>query len=337
MLEPDDQPSLLMSFGDHLDELRRRLIYALAGPIPIFIVCLVFGSSLLTFLCAPLLEQLRAAGEPPTLLATSPLESFNSYLKVATIVTFIVSMPWIVYQVWLFIAPGLYAAERRFVYFLLPLSAALTALAMLFLYKVVLPLSLYFLIMFGSGLIGEGVRTAEVPPGVTFPTVPMLPGDPALAPLPPGSMWLNQDLNQLRFKLPEDKVVGVPLLRGGAIAQQYRIGEYISLVFGLALVFAICFQVPVVLMLLSWIGVIGVGDLSPYRKHILFGCAVVAAIFPTQDPWSLIFLTAAMYGLFEFGLILMRFVPADRVKHGLSIADRLNKLRTSRTDGDSEA
>lgn len=328
-----------MSFGDHLDELRRRLILALLGPLPIFILCLVFGSTLLTFITAPLLEQLRLAGEPPTLIATSPLESFNSYLKVASIVTLITAMPWILFQAWLFIAPGLYAAERRFVYFLLPLSAGLAATAMVFLYKLVLPLSLYFLIAFGSGLVNQGVRPAPPAEGVVIPALPQFQGDPTAEAAPPGSMWLNRDLNQLRFRLDDGGVVGVALVRGGAIAQQYRIGEYVNLVFGLALVFALSFQVPVVLMLLSWVGVIEPGDLTPYRRHILFGCVLLAAIFPSQDPWTLMMLSVALYALFELGLGLMRFVPASRIATGLSIAERLDRFRAQgvRESAESEA
>lgn len=330
----EELDSPLMSFGDHLDELRRRLVLALLAPIPIFVVCLIYGSPLLTFLARPLLDQLRAAGESPTLLATSPLEAFNTYLKVATIITIILSMPWILYQAWLFIAPGLYASERRFVYFLLPLSGALTALGMVFLYKVVLPISLFFLILFGSSLIGEGTRPAiAIPQGVTLPAAPVLKGDPDLKALPPGSMWINEDLRQLRFRLDDEKsIVGVPLIRGGGggIAQQYRIGEYINLVFALAIVFSICFQVPVVLMLLSWVGALVPKDLTPYRRHILFGCVVVSALFPSQDPWTLLLLSGAMYGLFEFGLALMRFVPPGRVQAGLPVMERLRRMRQER-------
>ncbi|HVZ94899.1 MAG TPA: twin-arginine translocase subunit TatC [Phycisphaerales bacterium] len=317
----------IMSFGDHLDELRRRLLFCILGPIPIFIVCLVYGSSLLTFLTAPLIQQLRAAGEPASLLATSPIEPFNAYLKVATIVTILVSMPWILYQLWLFISPGLHAAERRFVYFLVPLSAMLTAVAMLFLYYLVLPVSLYFLITFGSSLVSEGIHTIPAPPGITFPAAPIIDGDPDPQSIPPGGYWLNRDLNQLRFRMADGAIVGVPLIKGGAIAQQYRIGEYISLVFGLALIFALCFQVPVVLMLLSWVGILVPSDLTKFRRHILFACVVVAALFPSQDPWTLIMLSVAMYGLFELGLALMRFVPPDRVRRGLPIAERLRHWR----------
>ncbi|MCA9307848.1 MAG: twin-arginine translocase subunit TatC, partial [Phycisphaerales bacterium] len=144
-----------MSFGDHLEDLRRRVIMAGLGFIPIFVLALLFGRPILAFLTIPLTEALRDAGQPAGLLATSPLETFGAYMRVSVIVGVMVAFPWMLYQLWLFVAPGLYTHERRFVYFLVPLSTALTAAAAVFLYKFLLPVSLYFLIAFGSTIVQE--------------------------------------------------------------------------------------------------------------------------------------------------------------------------------------
>ncbi len=314
---------LTMTFGDHLEDLRRRLFWALLGPIPILIVCLIFGGPLLEFLVHPLETQLRAASQPIRLLATSPVEPFGAYLKVGMSVAVLISAPWILYQVWLFIAPGLYEHERRFVYFLIPGSAVLTAAAMVFLYKLMLPVMLRFFIVFGSLIVQTSPATAPIPDGVTLPTAPILSADPQTP--EPGQFWINDSIRELRFAaVGRDGsvvILGAPLATGGTISQQYRIGEYVNLVFGLALVFAIAFQLPLVMLLLSWTGILKASDLAPWRKHALFVCAIAGAFFTPADPGSMILLAAPLYLLFELGLFLMRALPASRVAQGFSTHD----------------
>jgi sec-independent protein translocase protein TatC len=301
----------VMSFGDHLEELRRRVVHALAGIVVLFGLALYFGGPLLEMIAAPLLAELRSAGQSPTMLATSPLEAFGSYIKVATVAALVLGMPWLLYQLWLFVAPGLYPREQRFAYFLLPMSGVLTAAGLAVLYFVILPISLYFLISFGSGLMDRSVPTVAAPAGVEMPGVPVLEGDPAESAT--GSMWINRPLGQLRVRTGPGEVMGLTLVHGGVIAQQYRVSEYVNLVFLLGLAFAVAFQVPLVMLLLSWAGIITPADVVKRRKHVILGCVVGAALLPTQDPWSLLLLSGMLIGLFEFGVMLMRFVPARRV------------------------
>jgi len=312
-----------MSFGDHLEELRRRLIWGFVGPLPIFIICLIFGGPLLEFLVEPASAQLKAAGLPARMLATSPTEPFTAYLKVAMVVTLLFGAPWILYQVWLFVAPGLYSHERRFAYFLFPLSGLLTVTAAVFLYTVMLPVSLRFLILFGSMLIQSPAATAPTPDGTTLGSLPVLradPVDPA-----PGSWWINETLNEIRVAVPapakgnnseptaRSVVRGVPLSGGGMIAQEYRIGEYVNLVFALGVVFAVAFQLPVVLLLANWLGLVERAWLEKQRRYAVFILAVVSAMATPADPMSMLFLMLPLMGLFEVAILLMRFVPAGRV------------------------
>lgn len=321
-----DEPRI-MTFGDHLDELRRRLLWAGVGIVSMFVVGLFFGSLVLGILTDPLIHALKATGQAPTLLATSPLEGFGAYIKIATVSAFVVSMPWALYQLWLFVAPGLYDKERRFVYFLLPLSAVLTAAGALFLYFVILPISLFFLISFGAGLLSETATSAPLPPGVTLPVTPILAQEPA-APAP-GEWWVNSTMAQLRVRVDADRTMGVPLVGNGMIAQQYRISEYVNLVLMLGIAFSIAFQMPLALLLLGWVGLVTPADLTRYRKYVIFGCVVGSALMPTQDPWSLLALSGVLYGLFELGIVFMRLVPPRRVAEGL--------MSRSSGDGDKEA
>lgn len=310
-----------MSLGDHLDELRRRLILALLGIIPLVILGFAIGGTLLEFLLQPLIEALRASDQPIRLLATSPFETFLSYLKISLAFAIVCSFPWILYQLWRFVAPGLYAAEKRFVYFLIPLSAALTALGMLFLYTLLLPISLYYLILFSTAIVTDNPGAVPLPPNAAPSQVLVLPADPTkddLDQLPVGAQWVNTRLNELRINMGNGRIGGLSLRAGGTIAQEYRVGEYTSIVFALAVGVAIAFQLPLVMMLLGWSGIIDPRFIARYRRHALFVCAILGAVFTPADPFSMVMLAIALYLLFEFGLILMRFVPASRVAKGLA-------------------
>lgn len=325
-----------MSFGDHLDELRRRLVFALIGVGLIFVVAVVFGGQLLEIITQPVTTALHDAGQAANLQATSPLESFTAFLKIATVAAMLVGMPWILYQAWLFISPGLYAHEQKFVYVLIPMSLMMTAIGLLFLYFVVLPLCLYFLIDFGAGLVPSITTTAPLPAGIVLPQVPVLAADPPDAAV--GAYWFNSSIGQLRLVEKPGHVVAIAFGSGSVIAQQYRVGEYIDLVLMMGLAFGIAFQVPLVLMLLSWAGIVRPEHLTPYRKKIFFGCVIGAALLPTQDPWSLLVLSVMLAGLFEFGILLMRFMPLRRIAGMTPDAATAGTAgRAAYTDGDAEA
>ncbi|MEM1424475.1 MAG: twin-arginine translocase subunit TatC [Planctomycetota bacterium] len=314
-----------MSFGDHLDELRRRIVLVLVAIVPLFVGAMFVSSGVLEFLLEPLRDALQRGGQPQSILATSPLEPFIAYLKVAFVLTLLVGTPWVLLQAWLFVAPGLYLRERRFVYFLIPLSTALTSLGMVFLYKVLLPISLYFLITFNAALIDRPTGEAEVPADAAIVTLPLLDGAPAPSAIeggavPPGSVYYNERTGQVQFVRPDGSVGTIPVRGEGLIAQEYRLGEYVGLVFTLAIVFALASQLPVVMLLLSWVGLLEVGFASRYRRHVGFGCAVAGAVLTPQDPISMVAMGAALYLLYEFGLLLMRFVT-PRVVAGVGDDD----------------
>ncbi len=306
-----------MTLGEHLEELRKRLIVGLLGLVPLLVLGLVFGDELLRLILIPVEHALIRAGQAPTLQALSPIETFASYIKVGFVSAFMLGVPWLVIQLWLFVRPGLYDHERRFARLLVPLSVVLTLAAALFLYFVMLPLMLFFLISFGSSIGREAPITMPLPEGVVLPIAPVLsfdPTDPA-----PGAVWVNGPLRQLRINVGDGAgVLSAPLVGSGLIAQQYRLREYVDLVFTMGIAFAIAFQTPIVVMLLSWAGIVDPKVLAKFRKHIVLGCVVAAAVLtPTGDPVTLALMTAPLYLLFESGLFLARFVPAKRVAQGV--------------------
>ena len=108
-----------MSLMEHLDELRRRIVHSAAYLAAGFIVAWFLRNYLLHFLQAPLLHIGKS------LVFTHPMDALNLYLQVALLGGAILASPFILYQVWLFIAPGLYQKERRFV---VPFMAATVGL-----------------------------------------------------------------------------------------------------------------------------------------------------------------------------------------------------------------
>ena len=100
-----------MSFLEHLDELRRRIIVSAAAVFVGFLVAFAFINRIFGFIMRPLQQVLPEGGK---LMYTEPAEAFLLYMKVAALVGLLMAAPVVLWQLWLFIAPGLYANEKRF-------------------------------------------------------------------------------------------------------------------------------------------------------------------------------------------------------------------------------
>jgi sec-independent protein translocase protein TatC len=308
-----------MSLGEHLEELRRRLIWALLGLVPILAVSMVFGERLLGFLVAPLQASLQAHGETGEIIATGLLETFNAYIKISLIAAMLVGSPWILYQLWRFVAPGLYSHERRFVYFLLPLSTVLTISGVVFLFKLILPLMLSFFIQFGAGIGAHEITTAPLPQGTTLPHVVVLDHDPPEPQV--GDDWINKTemLHRICIGIDGDGnriIASERMQKGMGITLQNRVSEYIKLLLTLGMAFAIAFQTPVIVLLLGWAGILDRATLSKYRKHAILVCAILAALLTPGDPASMILMLIPLYALYELGGLLLKYFPASRVAAG---------------------
>lgn len=310
-----DSP-LVMSFGDHLEDLRKRVLLAIVGIIPIFAVAFFFGRPLLGFLIKPALEKLHEGGQPPVLQATSPFETFGTVVQIALVVTVLVGAPWLLYQLWRFVSPGLYAHEKRIAYLLIPFSALLTLASMLFLYFVILPVILAFFIGFNAAVAGEqrapGIVLIE---DTVLPMIPILQGDPIDPPV--GSMWINEPLMQQRVyfgdKDGKPQIFVAQLTTQTGILQQYRISEYIKTLLNMGLAFGIAFQTPVVIVMLGWVGLLDPRAMGKWRKHAVAVCAVLGALLTPADPVSMILLALPLYLLYELGLFILRVLPIERV------------------------
>jgi sec-independent protein translocase protein TatC len=142
-----------MSFGDHLEEFRQRLIHALIGLVVALVVCMVFGGWIFDFLKYPLIAVMIERGEDVSkLVVLKATGAIITYFRVCLYTALVLAGPWILYQFWRFIAVGLYPNERRYVHASVPFSAALFIGGALFFVFVVCKQMLAFLFMFSDWL-----------------------------------------------------------------------------------------------------------------------------------------------------------------------------------------
>ena len=138
----------------HLVELRTRLLRAISAILLVFIALIYFSNNIYDFVAQPLLSQLP---EGTSMIATDVATPFLTPIKLTLVVSFFVAIPYLLYQAWAFIAPGLYQHERRLILPLVASSAVLFYAGMAFAYSVVFPLVF-------------GFFTSTAPAGVTVAT-----------------------------------------------------------------------------------------------------------------------------------------------------------------------
>jgi sec-independent protein translocase protein TatC len=139
-----------MPFLAHLEELRRRIIFSILGIVAGFFLCWSFADRLFGLMQQPIIQALQHHGVGGRLVYLNPTEPFNLYLMVSLVLGLFAASPFVFYQFWLFIAPGLYRAERRYVLPFLLSTVGLFLAGGLFGYKMVYPASLDFLIGYGE-------------------------------------------------------------------------------------------------------------------------------------------------------------------------------------------
>ena len=149
--EQDVVEETRMNLGDHLEELRLRLIYSVVAVVVTFLVVFfLFRQQAMRVVAAPIMEALSGLGYEPALVALGPQDRFLAYVKVSGLVSLFLSSPVVIYHLWQFVAAGLYPNERRYVHLLFPFSAVSFLLGVLFAYFVLVRFGLRFLYGFGE-------------------------------------------------------------------------------------------------------------------------------------------------------------------------------------------
>jgi sec-independent protein translocase protein TatC len=138
-----------MSFLEHLEELRARLLHSIYALLVGGGICFYFHEPIYHYLAKPLTDTLRAAGMPPKLAYTNPVDPFNLYIKLSIVCGIFLASPYILLQLWLFISPGLYRHEKKYVWPFVLLTSGLFICGGFFAYKLAFPKALAFLVGFG--------------------------------------------------------------------------------------------------------------------------------------------------------------------------------------------
>jgi sec-independent protein translocase protein TatC len=139
-----------MSLLQHLEELRKRVIISATAIIGCFLVCWWKADLIFGYMQRPIVKALTAHHMDTQLVYTAPTEPFNLYMKVGLVAGIFVASPIVLYQVWLFIAPGLFRNEKRYVLPFMSSTVALFLAGGVFGYFMVYPAALDFLIGYGQ-------------------------------------------------------------------------------------------------------------------------------------------------------------------------------------------
>ncbi len=329
-LNPDD---VRMTLGEHLEELRNRLIKAMLALLVTALLCwFVFIDQIMGLLAAPLMAALDVNDQVQSLHTMSPAESFVTELKVAFIVGFILAAPVVLAQIWGFVGAGLYPHERKWVTRFLPVSVALFFVGASFLLFVVSPFLLNFLVVYRTEYpdyhkyfqwVLSRKEQQEIPTTrpeqnwpaalATQPAIPALMDDPVDA--PEGRPWINRSEHQVRVRYG-DRIYRIAQLEdlgaGARVTPMIRMSDYVIFVLELAAAFGIGFQVPVVVAFVGAIGLASASAMGKVRRYVWFGMAIVAAIVTPPDVVSMLMLLVPMVALYEVGLLAARFFERER-------------------------
>ena len=229
------------SFISHLIELRERLLKATVAVLVVLVALVPFANKLYAWLALPLIAHLPQGG---TMIATEVISPFLTPLKLAFFVAIVIAMPVVLYQLWAFVAPGLYKHEKRLAVPVLVSSVFLFYVGCAFAYFLVLPAVAKFM----SGV---------APTGVTV--------------------------------MPD-------------------IGRYLDFALMLFLAFGLCFEVPVVLVILVAVGMVTPAQLSASRRYAIVGAFILAALFTPPDVLSQVMLAVPMCLLYELGILGARML-----------------------------
>ncbi len=149
---PDPEEAQLngkqMSFLEHLEELRKRILHAIVSVLIAAGLCFWQADKIYAWLAKPLTDTLRALKLQPTLVYINPVDPFNLYIKLSIMGGVIIASPYVLLQLWLFISPGLYRNEKKYVWPFVSLTSGLFICGAYFAYRLAFPAALRFLVSY---------------------------------------------------------------------------------------------------------------------------------------------------------------------------------------------
>jgi sec-independent protein translocase protein TatC len=237
----DSQATAKQPLMAHLLELRNRLLRVFIVVLVIFAALFPFSESLYLYISEPLRAFLPSTS---TMIATEVTSPFLTPFKLALVSAMFVSMPYILYQLWAFVAPALYKQEKKIALPLFCASVILFYTGMAFAYYLVFPLVFLFF-------------TSVAPEGISV--------------------------------MPD-------------------IRAYLDFVLKLFMAFGLSFQIPIAVVILSWLGTVNPNRLATKRPYVFVLCFVVGMLLTPPDIISQALLAIPMWLLFEVGILFGRLV-----------------------------
>jgi sec-independent protein translocase protein TatC len=248
------EEELRMPFWGHLEELRKRLVRSVIAIAVGFAACFNYSEQILNLLLWPMNTKLALQttypflsitpnAEPQKLHYATLIEPFWSHLKIALIAGVMLVFPFVMYQLWKFLSPGLLQKERQYVGYFVFFSTIFFGIGVIFCYLVLLPVAIPFLMSYKT-----------------------------------------------------ENLVAI-----------IRIGDYIDFVLKFLLASGVVFELPLVIVLLSRLGVVNPDTLAKYRKFAFLGAFIIGAILtPTPDVFNQTILSIPIYLLYEIGILAAR-------------------------------
>ena len=239
LTDADELDAGKMSFLEHLEELRKRLIYSVSAVIVGCIAAFAVLPRVFDFVISPMRQMLPEGGN---LVATAPSEYFMLYLKVGFLVGLFFAVPVIMWQLWLFIAPGLYSHEKRLAIPFVVLSTVFFTLGAAFSHYVAFPWTWKFFLDFMEGYV-----TPMITLGSAFSLyVRMLLGFAAIFQMPTvvfflarmGVVTAGMLVRQFKYAVLVIFVLGAVLSPGGDIISQALMAGPMLVLYGLSIIIA---------------------------------------------------------------------------------------------------
>jgi sec-independent protein translocase protein TatC len=239
--DEDEVGQRKMTLVEHLEELRTRIIRAAIGLAVGMGIALILSQPVLQIINKPFYD---AVGKK-SLVTTDMMDPFTLYMRISLYMGIVIAAPWIFYQLWMFIAAGLYKHERKYVVYAVPFSAILFITGALFFLFYISPMLLTAFNVFNK--------------------------------------WMGVEM-------------------------MVTLDNHVTLMTSMMLVFGFCFQMPIAVLLLGKMGLVTIKTLSRYRKHVIVGILIVAALVTGPSPLDQISLAIPMWLLYEIGVLLVYFL-----------------------------